>query len=220
MRKQQSPMRERAAMPRENAAPDPLMPRAVTVDVRDAGEAIVASLMQAGIDHLFYSSGTELGFYQEAIAKAQAHGNAAPRLVMLTHEYVCLNAALGYAAVSGKAAVTAVHVDVGTQHMGGAIHTASRGDLPVLMTAGAPATSYPHSMTGSRDAPHFSACRARSSTGSSTPRASRPSTTLGCRVRRRPIPTACARSPSGSCAPRIRCLSPAAGAIPPRFRLS
>jgi acetolactate synthase-1/2/3 large subunit len=127
----------------------------VAVPVRDVGEAIVAALVQAGVDHLFFCSGTELGFYQEAIAKACALGNRAPRLIMTTHEYVCLNAALGYAAVSGKPAVTAVHVDVGTQHQGAAIHTAWRSGLPVLMTAGAPATSFPGSMPGSRDAPHF-----------------------------------------------------------------
>jgi acetolactate synthase-1/2/3 large subunit len=127
----------------------------VDVDVRDAGEAIVAALSHGGVDHLFFCSGTELGFYQEAIAKAHALGRPAPRLITMTHEYACLNAALGYAAVSGKPAVTTAHVDVGTQHHGAALHTAWRSGLPVLMTAGAPATSAPGSMRGSRDAPHF-----------------------------------------------------------------
>jgi acetolactate synthase I/II/III large subunit len=127
----------------------------IDLDVRDAGEAIVAALSHGGVDHLFFCSGTELGFYQEAIAKAQALGRPAPRLITMTHEYACLNAALGYAAVSGKPAVTTAHVDVGTQHHGAALHTAWRSGLPVLMTAGAPATSAPGSMRGSRDAPHF-----------------------------------------------------------------
>jgi acetolactate synthase-1/2/3 large subunit len=129
--------------------------RDVEVDVRDVGEAIVAALTHGGIDHLFFSSGTELAFYQEAIAKARALGRPAPRLITMTHEYVGLNAALGYAAVSGKPAVTSAHVDVGTQHHGAALHTAWRSGLPVLMTAGAPATSAPGTMRGSRDSPHF-----------------------------------------------------------------
>src|SRR5262245_36606088 len=100
--------------------------REVEVDVRDAGEAVVAALAYGGVDHLFFSSGTELAFYQEAIAKARALGRPAPRLVTMTHEHVGLNAALGYAAVSGRPAVTGAHVDVGTQHHGAALHTAWR----------------------------------------------------------------------------------------------
>lgn len=126
----------------------------IEVEVRDVGEAVVAALGHGGIDHLFFCSGTELAFYQEAIAKARALGRPAPRLIATTHEYVCLNAALGYTAVSGKAAATCVHVDVGTQHMGAALHTAWRSGLPVIMTAGAPATSAPGTR-GARDAPHF-----------------------------------------------------------------
>ena len=108
-----------------------------------------------GVDHLFFTSGTELSFYQEAIAKLQAQGEPAPRLIMFTHEHPCLNAAIGYASVSGKPAVTSVHVDVGTLHHGCAIHTAWRGGVPVLMTAGAPATSARGRMKGARDAAHF-----------------------------------------------------------------
>lgn len=119
------------------------------------GDVIISSMAQAGVDHVFFTSGTEIGFYQEAIAKGEALGLPVPRLVMVTHEYVCLNAALGYAAVSGKPVVTAAHVDVGTQHYGCAIHTASRSGLPVLITAGAPPVALPGSMRGGRDQAHF-----------------------------------------------------------------
>src|SRR5262249_34947494 len=54
----------------------------------------------------------------------------------------------------GKVGVTSAHVDVGTQHHGGAVHTAWRSGLPVLMTAGAPATSAPGTR-GARDSAHF-----------------------------------------------------------------
>jgi acetolactate synthase I/II/III large subunit len=118
----------------------------------DTGDAIVSALAQGGVDVVFFTSGSEICFYQEAIAKARAEGRAAPRLITVTHEHANLNAALGYAAVSGRPAATAVHVDAGTLHHGGAIHTAMRAGLPVLMTAGLPPTSYSGTSPAARNA--------------------------------------------------------------------
>jgi acetolactate synthase-1/2/3 large subunit len=113
-------------------------------------DAIVAAMKLGGIEHLFFVSGSELTFYQEAIAKAHAKGRPAPRLVTMTHEHVALNAALGSAMVRNQPAATAVHVDVGTLHYGAAIHTAWRGGYPVLMTAGTGPRAFPGSMRGAR----------------------------------------------------------------------
>ena len=118
----------------------------------DVGDAIVASLAKSGVEVLFFTSGSEICFYQEAIAKARAEGRPAPRLITVTHEHASLNAALGYAAVSGKPAATAVHVDAGTLHHGGAIHTAMHAALPVVITAGFPPTSYSGSSPAARNA--------------------------------------------------------------------
>jgi acetolactate synthase-1/2/3 large subunit len=113
---------------------------------------MIAALAAGGVDHLFFTSGSEIGFFQEATAKARAMGhNNTPRLITVPHEHANLNAALGYAAVSGKPAITAAHVDVGTQHYGGAVHTAWRSGLPVIMTAGFPPTAYAGSTKGARD---------------------------------------------------------------------
>ena len=109
-----------------------------SVPADERGDAIVAAMGLGGVDYLFFNSGSEIMFYQEAIAKANALGRPAPKLITMTHEYPSLNAALGYAAVSGRPAATAAHVDVGTQHYGCAIHTARHSGLPVLITAGAP----------------------------------------------------------------------------------
>lgn len=117
----------------------------------DVGDAIVAALTAGGVDHLFFTSGAEIVWYQEAIAKAHAHGRPAPRLITMTHEHAGLNAALGYAAASGKPVATAVHVDAGTFHYGGAIHTAAHAGLPVVITAGAPPVAFPGSMPGARE---------------------------------------------------------------------
>jgi acetolactate synthase-1/2/3 large subunit len=117
----------------------------------DVGDAIVAAMAHGGIDHLFFTSGAEIVWYQEAIAKAHAQGLPAPRLITMTHEHAGLNAAIGYAMVSGKPVATAVHVDAGTLNYGGAIHTAAHAGVPVVMTAGTPPTAYPGTMRGARD---------------------------------------------------------------------
>jgi acetolactate synthase-1/2/3 large subunit len=119
--------------------------------VQDVGEAIVAAITEAGVEYIFFTSGSEIGFFQEAIAKAEAERRAAPKLITVTHEHSALNAALGYAAVTGRPVATAAHVDVGTQHYGGAVHTAWHAGLPVLIMAGIPPTAYPDSMRGARE---------------------------------------------------------------------
>ena len=123
----------------------------IEVPVADNGEAIVMAMAEAGVEFVFFTSGSEIGFYQEAVAKAHAQGRSAPKLITVTHEHASLNAALGYAAVSGKPAVTAAHVDCGTQHYGGAVHTAFHSGLPVVITGGGSPTSYPGSFPGARD---------------------------------------------------------------------
>ena len=125
------------------------------IQADEASAAIVAAMGLGGVEYLFFTSGSEIMFYQEAIAKARALGRPAPRLITMTHEHPNLNAAIGYGMVAGKPAATAAHVDVGTLNYGGAIHTAFRSSAPVLITAGAPPTSYPGSMRGARDGGHF-----------------------------------------------------------------
>ena len=70
-------------------------------------DAIVASMKLGGVDKLFFVSGSEVGYYQEAIAKAEERGWPAPQLVTMVHEGVALNAALGHSMVTGKPAATA-----------------------------------------------------------------------------------------------------------------
>jgi acetolactate synthase I/II/III large subunit len=114
-------------------------------------DAIVSAMKLGGIDHLFFVSGTEIIFYQEAIAKAKQRGWPAPQLVTVPHESVALNAALGATMVTNKPSALAVHVDVGTLNTGAAIHSAWKGGYPVLITAGNAPRAYPGSMLGARE---------------------------------------------------------------------
>lgn len=114
-------------------------------------DAIVAAMKLGGVDHLYFVSGSEMAFYQEAIAKAEARGWPAPKLITMMHESVALHAALGTSMVTGQPAAAAVHVDVGTIHYGAAVHAAWRGNYPVLLTAGCGPRAFPGSMRGARD---------------------------------------------------------------------
>ena len=79
----------------------------IEVPADDNGDAMIAAMAEAGVEYIFFTSGSEIGFYQEAVAKAHANGRRAPKLITVTHEHASLNAALGYAAVSGKPAGSA-----------------------------------------------------------------------------------------------------------------
>lgn len=114
-------------------------------------DALVAALKLGGVDHLFFVSGTDIIFFQEAVAKANARGWPTPRLITVTHEGVALNAALGSTMVTGRPAATAVHVDVGTFNYGAALHTAWRGCYPVMIMAGTGPRAFPGSMRGARN---------------------------------------------------------------------
>ena len=114
-------------------------------------DAVVAAMKLGGVDNLFFVSGSEVGYYQEAIAKAEERGWPAPKLITMVHEGVALNAALGYSMVTGKPSATAVHVDVGLLNYGTAIHSAWRGNYPILITSGTGPRGFPGSMPGARD---------------------------------------------------------------------
>lgn len=114
-------------------------------------DALLTAMKLGGVEHLYFVSGTEMSFFQEASAKARALGRPAPKLMTMMHESVSLMAALGEAMVSGRPAATAVHVDVGTLHSGAGLHAAWKGGYPILMTAGTGPRAFPGSMRGARD---------------------------------------------------------------------
>src|SRR6266545_1848876 len=114
-------------------------------------DAIVAALKLGGVEHLFFVSGSEIGFYQEAIAKASQRGRPAPRLITMIHEMVAVNAAMGDSMAGGRPSAAAVHVDVGTLNYGAGIHTAWQGPYPILMMGGTGPRAYPGSMVGARN---------------------------------------------------------------------
>lgn len=112
-----------------------------TVPVEAGAEAFVELLNANGVDYIFLNPGTDTFPIQEALSKFKALGKRTPEVILSLHESMGMAAAHGYFMVSGQPQVVLVHVDVGTQQVGGALHNAQRGRIGVVLCAGrAPVT--------------------------------------------------------------------------------
>jgi acetolactate synthase-1/2/3 large subunit len=118
-----------------------------------ASRALLEAMREAGVRYLFANLGSDHTGIVEAYAQARGDGRAGalPELVLCPHEFVALSAAQGYAQVSGEAQAVLVHVDCGTQNLGGAVHNAARGRVPVLILAGLSPMTADGELPGSRN---------------------------------------------------------------------
>ena len=123
-----------------------------SMPAEQAAEALMASMKLNGIDRLWFTSGTELAFFQEVPVKHQALNRPSPRIMTMTHENAALSAACGETMITRKPAATAAHVECGMINAGGSIHNADRGHYPVLMMSGYPPSAETGSVPGARDA--------------------------------------------------------------------
>ncbi len=106
-----------------------------------ASAAILEALVEAGVEYLFANFGSDHPGLIEAIATARAANRPCPKVITAPTEMVAMSAAHGYAQATGRAQAVLVHVDCGTQALGGAVHNAAKGRVPVLIFAGmSPAT--------------------------------------------------------------------------------
>ena len=76
--------------------------------------------------------------------------NDSIKFVTCPSEMVALSIADGYARVTGEPQAVIIHVDVGTQALGCAIHNASVGRVPVLIFAGLSPYTIEGELLGSR----------------------------------------------------------------------
>ncbi|HET7811436.1 MAG TPA: thiamine pyrophosphate-requiring protein [Steroidobacteraceae bacterium] len=106
-----------------------------------ASSAILDALVEAGVEYLFANFGSDHPGLLEAIAQARAANRPCPKVITAPTEMVAMSAAHGFAQARGRAQAVLVHVDCGTQALGGAVHNAAKGRVPVLIIAGlSPAT--------------------------------------------------------------------------------
>jgi len=115
--------------------------------------AFLEALAEAGVRYIFANLGSDHPGLIEAFAQARAEGREEdfPRLIVCPHETVALSAAHAYAMVTGEPQAVIVHVDVGTQNLGGAVSNAMRGRVPVLVFAGAAPFTLEGELPGGRN---------------------------------------------------------------------
>ncbi|KAF8525690.1 thiamine diphosphate-binding protein [Gautieria morchelliformis] len=110
------------------------------------------TLADAGITHAFVNWGSDHPAMLEDIERQRLeNGQALPRIVTCPNEMVALSCAQGYAQVTGRPAAVFIHVDVGTQALGGAVHNVDRCRTPVLIYAGAAPFTLNGELRGSRN---------------------------------------------------------------------
>ncbi|KAL0576154.1 hypothetical protein V5O48_005822 [Marasmius crinis-equi] len=114
--------------------------------------AFLKVLSNAGITHAFVNWGSDHPALLEDLQRQRVEGKeTSPQIVTCPNEMVALSAAQGYAQVTGKPAAVIVHVDVGTQALAGAVHNVDRGRTPVLIYAGASASTSRSELKGTRN---------------------------------------------------------------------
>jgi acetolactate synthase-1/2/3 large subunit len=112
--------------------------------------AVLEAMRQAGARRVFANLGSDHSGFIEAYATPGAARGRLPELILCPHEFVALSAAHGYAQVSREPQAVLVHVDCGTQNLGGAVHNAARGRVPVLIFAGLTPATQDGELTGGR----------------------------------------------------------------------
>ena len=117
----------------------------------EAAEAYVRALVAQGVTCLFMNPGTDTIPIQEALSKLEQLGEPVPRTILCLFELVALAAAHGYYAATGEPQAVLVHVDVGTQNLGGMVHNAQRGRAAVLISAGRTPYTTDATQRGTRD---------------------------------------------------------------------
>ncbi|CAN9368241.1 unnamed protein product [Alternaria sp. RS040] len=119
--------------------------------VYTASFAFFEALWEYGVSHVFVNLGSDHPSIIEAIVKGQNEKKGQfPRIITCPNEMVALSMADGYARLTGKPQCVIVHVDVGTQGLGAAVHNASCGRAPVLIFAGLSPFTIEGEMRGSR----------------------------------------------------------------------
>ncbi|KAJ5083985.1 hypothetical protein NUU61_008564 [Penicillium alfredii] len=115
----------------------PVLYYSPTTRIYTASFAFFEALWEGGVSHVFVNLGSDHPSILEAMVKGQKERkDQFPTIITCPNEMVALSMADGYARLTGKPQAVIVHVDVGTQGLGAAVHNASCGRAPVLIFAG------------------------------------------------------------------------------------
>ncbi|MFC1920099.1 thiamine pyrophosphate-requiring protein [Chloroflexota bacterium] len=122
------------------------------IPVEEGAEAFIELLNANNVEYIFLNPGTDTFPIQEAISKFKALGKRTPEVILCLHESMAMSAAHGYFAITGRPQVVLVHVDIGTQQVGGALHNAQRGRAGVIFCAGRAPSTFGQDIRGERSA--------------------------------------------------------------------
>src|SRR5690349_1349495 len=124
----------------------------IPVALRETVSDVLLETLQAqGMRFIFANLGTDYPPLVESWAKYSAAGAELPTVVLCPHENTAISAAHGAFLASGRGQGVFVHVGVGTQNLGGSLHQAWSGRVPMLIFAGRTPATTRGEMLGSRD---------------------------------------------------------------------
>jgi len=98
-------------------------------------DVFLQALNENGVEHIFFNPGIDNAPLLEAISKYRTSSKEAPKGILCLDEFVAMTASHGNYMVSGRPQVVLVHSELGTQQVGGALHNAQWGRVPVVYCA-------------------------------------------------------------------------------------
>ena len=98
-------------------------------------DAFLEVINRYGVEHIFFNPGIDNAPLLEAISRYSASDKPAPKSVLCLDESVAMHAAHGNYMATGKTQVVLVHSELGTMQIGGALHNAQWGKVPVIFCA-------------------------------------------------------------------------------------
>lgn len=113
--------------------------------------AFLEALQEAGVSYIFANFGSDHPAIIESLTEASRQNKELPKVIVSPHEFVAMSAAHGYAQATGEPQAVIVHVECGTQNLGGAIHNAFKAKIPLLVFAGASPFTQEGEMLGTRN---------------------------------------------------------------------
>ena len=111
------------------------------MDTYTGADAFLEVLNMNSVEHVFFNPGIDNAGLLEAISGYHASGKPAPEGILCLDESVAMHAAHGNYMATGKAQVVLVHSELGTMQIGGALHNAQWGKVPVIFCAESPGPS-------------------------------------------------------------------------------
>jgi acetolactate synthase-1/2/3 large subunit len=118
---------------------------------RTAAHELLSLSTRLGVKYIFTNLGSDHPAFIEAFARMRESGEAMPRVIVCPHEMTALSAAHGYAMITRRPQLVLVHVDIGTQNLGGSVHNAARGRVPAIIVAGLSPVTDGGSQVGTRN---------------------------------------------------------------------